>query len=78
MVAPRPGRVVLFTSGHEHPHHVEPVSAGTRLTLTVAFTCDRAAAIDDFLGRALPDEAEAGGEEGGGAAAAARAAARSA
>ncbi len=33
------------------------VNAGVRLALTIAFTCDAAAAIDDFLGRAVDDTA---------------------
>ena len=54
-VDPRRGRLVLFTSGSEHPHRVSRVTAGTRLALTIAFTCDESAAITDFLGRALDD-----------------------
>jgi hypothetical protein len=56
-VAPKRGRLVLFTSGHEHPHRVTRVTRGSRLALTIAFTCDDGAAIRDFLGRAAaPDE----------------------
>lgn len=51
---PARGRLVLFTSGAEHPHRVTQVTTGVRLALTVAFTCDRSMAIDDFLERALP------------------------
>ena len=58
-VSPRPGTVVMFTSGHDNPHHVEQVTSGTRLALTVAFTCDSNMAIQDFLGRAVPDDAVA-------------------
>ena len=54
-VPPTKGRLVLFTSGDEHPHRVTAVTKGTRVALTIAFTCDRQAAIDDFLGRALED-----------------------
>ena len=54
-VDPRRGRLVLFTSGSEHPHRVSRVTAGVRLALTIAFTCDESAAITDFLGRALDD-----------------------
>ena len=53
---------MLFTSGHEHPHHVEKVTGGTRLALTVAFTCDPSTAIEDFLGRALADDDEEAGD----------------
>jgi len=52
-VPPTKGRLVLFTSGDEHPHRVTRVTAGERLALTIAFTCDERAAITDFLGRAL-------------------------
>jgi len=54
-VSPRKGRLVLFTSGAEFPHRVETVSSGTRLALTVAFTCDKRAAIENFLERAIDD-----------------------
>lgn len=54
VVAPRRGKLMLFSSGPEHPHRVTRVTSGTRLALTIAFTCDDAAAIEDFLGRALP------------------------
>lgn len=54
-VSPMPGTVVLFTSGHENPHRVAQVTRGTRLALTVAFTCNPDLAIRDFLGRAVPD-----------------------
>lgn len=57
---------MLFSSGHEHPHHVERVESGERLALTVAFTCDPEAALHDFLSRAVPEpEAEGGGGRGG-------------
>jgi len=58
-VSPKPGRLVLFSSGHEHPHHVTEVTAGTRFAVTIAFTCDERAALTDFLERAYdeyPDE----------------------
>ena len=55
-IAPARGRLVLFSSGSEHPHRVTRVTRGTRLALTIAFTCDEAHAVSDFLGRALPDE----------------------
>ena len=63
-VRPRAARLALFTSGHEHPHHIEEVTAGSRLALTIAFTCDRDAAIVDFLGRAAPDADAVAREEG--------------
>lgn len=55
-VSPKPGRLVLFSSGHEHPHHVTEVTGGTRFAVTIAFTCDERAALTDFLERASPDE----------------------
>ncbi len=61
-VAPRKGTLVLFTSGHEHPHRVSKVERGRRLALTIAFTCDRRAAITDFLGRAVPDDVDGTGQ----------------
>jgi Rps23 Pro-64 3,4-dihydroxylase Tpa1-like proline 4-hydroxylase len=53
-VNPAKGRLVLFTSGAEHPHRVMRVTNGTRLTVTIPFTCDRRAAVD-VLSRAIPD-----------------------
>jgi len=55
-VQPAKGRLVLFSSGAEHPHRVTQVTSGTRLALTIAFTCHPEAAIQDFLGRASPDD----------------------
>ena len=66
LVSPKPGRLVLFSSGAEHPHHVEQVTRGTRLAVTIAYTCDERAAIQDFLGQAVED-----GEDGEAAPAAA-------
>ena len=41
---------------------MEKVTGGTRLALTVAFTCDPSTAIEDFLGRALADDDEEAGD----------------
>ena len=41
-----------------HPHHVTKVTAGTRYAVTIAFTCDERAALEDFLARAPPDEGD--------------------
>lgn len=51
-VEPVPGRLVAFTSGRENVHHVEPVTRGTRLALTMAFTCNeaKAASVTDWEG----------------------------
>lgn len=54
-VRPAKGRLVLFTSGSEHPHRVTQVTRGARLTLTIPFTCNAEAAIGDPIGRAAPD-----------------------
>ena len=53
-VRPAKGRLVLFTSGGEHPHRVTQVTRGTRLTLTIPFTCNAEAAIGDPISRAAP------------------------
>lgn len=49
-VAPRFGRLVVFTSDAENPHRVEHVTKGTRIALTSAFTCnsEKAKSIDVF------------------------------
>ena len=47
VIEPALGRVSFFTSGSENPHHVEKVENGTRLALTVAFTCDPSKSIND-------------------------------
>jgi len=53
-VAPRRGRLVLFSSGAEFPHRVEQVTRGERFAVTIAFTCRAEDGIDaDFLARAL-------------------------
>jgi len=44
---PKAGRVLMFTSGKENPHHVEKVTQGTRYAITIPFTCDKAFAIAD-------------------------------
>lgn len=44
---PRSGRVLMFTSGKENPHHVEKVMSGTRYAITIPFTCDKNFAISD-------------------------------
>lgn len=51
-VEPKRGRLSAFTSGSENLHNVEKVTSGKRLALTIAFTCDPAAATKDFLGKA--------------------------
>lgn len=52
-VLPARGRLLLFTSGPENRHRVTRVESGVRLTLTVPFTCDPAAAVGpDWLAEA--------------------------
>eukprot|EP00041_Stephanoeca_diplocostata_P020184 m.447033 g.447033 ORF g.447033 m.447033 type:complete len:335 (+) comp21499_c0_seq4:76-1080(+) len=61
VVHPRTGRVSCFTSGAENPHRIEPVVAGVRYALTIAFTCDKRQSIADpnptsaSTGEAIPD-----------------------
>lgn len=47
VVVPRAGMLLLFTSGPEHPHRVRKVRSGTRLVLTIPFTCDADNAMPD-------------------------------
>merc|ERR1739847_41134 len=49
-VQPRHGRLVVFSSDAENPHHVHKVSRGVRIALTSAFTCnaEKAASIEPF------------------------------
>lgn len=49
VVEPRPGRVLIFTAGHENPHKVERVSSGQRLVLAFWFTCDPQKQFEIFL-----------------------------
>lgn len=62
IVEPRYGRVSCFTSGAENPHHVEHVTSGTRLALTIAFTCNSTHAIPQpstraaTTGAAIPEQ----------------------
>jgi hypothetical protein len=60
VVVPRPGRLLLFTSGGENAHRVRQVRNGTRLAMTIAFTCDqdRALDIDSFLDGRIADALE--------------------
>jgi predicted 2-oxoglutarate/Fe(II)-dependent dioxygenase YbiX len=37
---PARGRLLVFTSGSEHPHRVSPVTSGHRWAMTTAFSCD--------------------------------------
>lgn len=46
-IEPRKGRVSMFTSGAENEHFVEKVTKGTRYAITISFTCDKVASIED-------------------------------
>ena len=73
IIEPRVGRLVMFTSGAENWHRVEPVRAGERFVLSVWLTCDAERAfaprVDgsahlDFSGGARLDAGDdPGGEE---------------
>jgi len=55
-VTPSIGRMLMFTSGRENIHFVEPVSKGTRYALTIAFSCNPEHELDleEFLSTRLP------------------------
>lgn len=57
-VAPRMGRLSMFTSGGENVHYVQRVETGTRYALTIAFTCDMAKEVTNFLSRARVQSTE--------------------
>eukprot|EP00297_Palpitomonas_bilix_P009636 CAMPEP_0113906806 /NCGR_PEP_ID=MMETSP0780_2-20120614/25023_1 /TAXON_ID=652834 /ORGANISM="Palpitomonas bilix" /LENGTH=340 /DNA_ID=CAMNT_0000901589 /DNA_START=287 /DNA_END=1309 /DNA_ORIENTATION=+ /assembly_acc=CAM_ASM_000599 len=40
-IEPKRGSFLAFTSGREHPHHVEKVTRGERMALTISFTCSK-------------------------------------
>jgi hypothetical protein len=40
-VPPVAARLLMFTSGAEHPHRVSPVTGGVRYAITTAFTCQK-------------------------------------
>eukprot|EP01127_Copromyxa_protea_P024238 TRINITY_DN9436_c0_g1_i1.p1 TRINITY_DN9436_c0_g1~~TRINITY_DN9436_c0_g1_i1.p1 ORF type:complete len:316 (+),score=50.03 TRINITY_DN9436_c0_g1_i1:134-949(+) len=48
-VSPVPGRLVMFTSGAENEHFVEPVTQGLRFALTTAFTCSEAHSSEEAI-----------------------------
>jgi hypothetical protein len=53
LVEPKPGRLVIFSSGEENPHRVEPVLSGQRFVLSFWFTTDVARKFEIYLdGRA--------------------------
>ena len=48
-LAPRPGRIALFSSDVENPHAVNMVTSGRRLTLSFWFTCSKENEFQNFL-----------------------------
>ncbi|XP_046389363.1 2-oxoglutarate and iron-dependent oxygenase domain-containing protein 3-like [Ischnura elegans] len=54
-VEPKTGRVSIFTSGSENLHQVERVKSGVRYALTLSFTCNPDAAIEDISPAFLRD-----------------------
>jgi len=49
ILEPVRGRVNAFTSGSENVHYVDKVTKGERYALTIAFTCDKDAAISSNI-----------------------------
>ena len=49
VVAPVPGRLIVFGSGRENPHRVNIVNSGTRYVLSFWFTCDESRVFEHFL-----------------------------
>ena len=45
---PRPGRVLAFTAGRENTHWVEEVTRGSRVALSLFWTCDPDYRIQDL------------------------------
>ena len=48
-VEPRKGRLVMFTSGNENIHRVRKVLSGTRLVMSMWFTCNPNMHFHNFL-----------------------------
>lgn len=48
-VEPKAGRVVIFSSGQENPHHVDRVLSGNRYVLAFWFTCNPERQFEIFL-----------------------------
>ncbi len=48
-IQPRPGRVLIFSSGPENPHRVERVESGQRFVLAFWFTCMKEKEFEIFL-----------------------------
>lgn len=49
IMEPRKGRIMIFSSGHENTHLVEPVLTGKRFILSFWFTCDSSKEFQIFL-----------------------------
>jgi len=48
-VLPRAGRLLVFSSSEENPHHFARVTAGRRLAMSMWYTCDAAREFESFL-----------------------------
>ena len=48
-VQPARGRLIIFSSGRENVHQVQKVHSGTRLTMSLWFTCDKRKKFNNFL-----------------------------
>ena len=48
-VEPARGRLIIFSSGRENVHQVQKVHSGTRLTMSLWFTCDKRKKFNNFL-----------------------------
>eukprot|EP00939_MAST-03C_sp_MAST-3C-sp1_P001947 g1947.t1 len=48
-IEPARGRLVIFSAGQENLHQVRQVATGTRLVLSLWFTCDETRRFDAFL-----------------------------
>ena len=49
VVEPAKGRLAIFSSGRENVHQVQKVHTGTRLTMSMWFTCDDRKKFKNFL-----------------------------
>lgn len=48
-ILPRAGRLLVFSSGAENLHRVRPVLGGTRVVLSMWYSCDKDREFDTFL-----------------------------
>lgn len=59
IVVPRAGLLSAFTSGSENLHHIEQVTSGSRLAVTIAFSCQSGQSIDTLLDKQIAQVASA-------------------